>query len=439
MKSALFRVLIPLMVVMTLLVVAGCGTAQTSPAAPEQATPSTSPQQAPASPIKLTVWHYWDGNNGDVFATLVDEYNAAHPEVVIENVYLPWGDLLPNLQTAASSGEVPSFAIADMTWMPTLAASGALVELDTYIEASGVDLDDFYPALLGIDRYNGHYLALPVSTNNLELFYNKALFTAAGLDPNKPPATWDELKAAAETCADPDQGVIGMELYTEAANEGLTWQFQVYLWQAGAEFLNEDYSAAAFNSPAGARALQYWVDLVNEGGSALAQWGQFEQSKACMRVDGSWMVGGWAKDLTFDFGTARVPSPADGEPATNMGGEHMFIFETTPQEQQAAWNFIQWFTSPEVQIRWDEGTAFMPIRDAVATHPDYISWIQTNQPQLLPFVESQQYAHARPSVTDYQELSDRFSAQIQKALYGEVTVQEALAAAEKDVNAVLSQ
>jgi len=451
MKSTLLRVLALVMVTSLLLLAAGCGPAETPAPAPAEETPVPAPTEepeppaaeeeaeAPAETIQLTFWHYWDGHNGETFDALAEEYAAAHPNVEIEPLYIGWSDLLPSLQTAASGGDVPSFAIADMVWMPKLAESGALVELDPYIDASGVDLDDFYSALLNIDRYDGAYLGLPVSTNNLELFYNKELFAAAGLDPEQPPTTWEELKTAAETCADPDNAVVGMELYTEAANEGLTWQFQVYLWQAGADFLTDDYTAAAFNSPGGEQALQFWVDLIEGDGSDLVPWGQFEQGNACMRMDGSWMVGIWANDLTFDFGTAPMPHPADGEPGTNMGGEHIFIFETTPEEQQAAWEFIEWFTSTEVQSRWDRETGFMPIRDSVANDPDYLAWMQDTEPRLAAFIESQQYAHARPSVSNYQELSDLFSAEVQRALYGEASIPEALAAAEEAVNAVLAK
>lgn len=387
-------------------------------------------------PIELTFWNYWDGKNGEVIQTLVDRYSAEHPDVVIKNVFVGWGELLPKLQLAVTGGDTPDLAAADMIWMPYLANSGALVPLDSFIEASEVALEDFYPALLAVNTYDDQLYGLPVSTNNLELFINSDLFEAAGLDPAAPPTTWAELQDAAVQCANPEQGLVGMELYTQPG-EGLTWQYQVYLWQAGGEFLTEDLTAAAFNSEAGLQALNYWLDLIDSGAYTLSEWGLFGQGQACMVMDGSWMVGIWAETAPFEWTTAPMPIPEGGEPATNMGGEHIFIMAQDEAKQQAAWDFINWFTSPEIQLEWDQETGFMPIRDSVATNEAYRAWVEETEPRLLPFVEMQQYAHNRPPVEQYAEISDAFSAVMERALYEQISPEEALAEAEDAVNALL--
>jgi multiple sugar transport system substrate-binding protein len=390
-----------------------------------------------ADSVKVTFWNYWNGTNGEVIQALIERYNAEHPDAQIENVSIAWEELRFKLQLAVATGELPDMAAGDMAWMPFLAASGKPVPLNSYIEAAGLDLNDIFPALLNIDRYGDQYLGLPVSTNNLELFINDDLFKAAGLDPATPPKTWDELLQMASTCADPDKGVIGMELYPVPGNEGMTWQFQVYLWQAGGEFLNADNTAAAFNSEAGRRALQFWIDLIDSGAYTISDWGSFEQGQACMRMDGTWMVGIFAQNAPFKFSVAKMPYPADGEPATNMGGEHVVIFTQDEAKQKAAWDFLAWFVGPEAQIAWDEGTGFMPIRNAVATNEDYLTWVNGNEPRLIPFIDMQQYAHNRPSIELYPEISDVFSAMVERALYKEMSVEEALTAAEVGVNGLL--
>ena len=397
---------------------------------------TASPVATAQDQMQLTFWNYWDGNNGEAVQTLIDRYNEAHPEVYIENVFIGWGELLPKLQIAVAGGDTPDMAAADMAWMPLLAHSGSLMPLSDMIAAASEPMDDFYPALMDVNTYDGVQYGLPVSTNNLELFINTDLFEAAGLDPATPPTTWDELKDAAVACANPEEGIVGMELFTQPG-EGLTWQFQVYLWQAGGDFLTEDLSAAAFNSDAGVAALEYWLDLINSGAYALSSWGLFGQGQACMVMDGTWMVGIWAGSAPFEWTTAPMPYPADGEPATNMGGEHMFIMTDDEAKQQAAWDFMAWFTSAEVQKEWDMMTGFMPVRDAVASDEAYQTWIQETEPRLQPFVNMQQYAHNRPPVEVYPELSDVFSGMLEQALYGQMSAQEALAAAEVAVNALL--
>lgn len=400
--------------------------------------PYASSVAAQSDPIKLTFWNYWDGKNGEVMQSLVDEWNAANPDIQVENVFIGFNDLLPKLQAATAGGDAPDIAAGDLIWMPKLAQSGAIAPLDDLAATAGIDLTDFYPALLNAGSYDGKTYGLPVSTNNLELFYNKELFEQAGLDPNKPPATWDELRAYAKQCADPDAGIAGMELFTEPG-EGLTWQYQVYLWQSGGDFLTDDLSAAAFNSDAGKQALTFWTDLLNVDKSApLTTWGQFGQGMACMAMDGSWMVGGYTADPPFEVGTAAMPIPAGGQQATNMGGEQLVIFAEDADKQAAAAKFMAWLTSTETQTTWDQQTGFTPVRESVATSPDYLDWVSTNQPLLLPFVEQQANAHNRPPVTNYPEISDAFSRELERALLGEATVDEALAAAEKAVNGLLS-
>jgi multiple sugar transport system substrate-binding protein len=436
-------------VVLLALVLAACGGetgAETTTSGPEVVEttgggePTTTAGEAPATTgapavETLTFWHYWDGLNGEVITELADRYST-ETGVTVEPAFFGYGDLLTKLQTSAGGGERPDVAVADLVWMPGLAESGTLVALDDFVAESDVDIDDFYSELLDINRYDGQLFGLPVSTNNLEMFYNKELFEAAGLDPETPPTSWDELAEAAGACADPAAGRTGMELFTEPG-EGLTWQYQVYLWQAGGEFLTEDLTAAAFSSPEGEEALQYGLDLIDSGGSTVAPWGQFGQGAACMVMDGSWMVGIWSAEPPFDFGTATMPYPADGTMATNMGGEQGFIMAEDPAAQQAAFDFLAWLTSPEIQVEWDQRTGFMPVRASVAEDPAYLEHIETTEPRYLPFVENQQFARSRPAVPEYSELSDAFSRELEAALLGEATAAEALAAAETAVNSIL--
>ncbi len=399
-------------------------------------------QPSKEAEVELKFWNYWDGTNAQAIEALILQFEAANSNIDITSVPITWGELLPKLMAAAAGGEVPEIAIADLVWMSKLAEIGLLLPLSDFGDFEEIDYEDFYPEMRKIGRYNDKSYSLPVSANNLELFYNKDIFEANGLDPEDPPTTWDELLDIAQVCRDPVEGIWGMELYT-GTGEGLTWQFQVYLWQAGGEFLSADLSSAAFNSPEGKRALQFWVDLIQTHEvSPPGPWGYFGQGKAAMVMDGTWMIGGWRPGgwapITFDWGTAQMPIPIGGEPATNMGGEQIFIFETTSEKEAAAWEFVKWLTSKETQVTWDMLTSFMPVRDSVANDSVYLAWATTTESRLIPFIEGQQYAHARPMVTQYPELSDAFSEELQKALYGVLSVDEALASAETRVNAILA-
>jgi len=385
---------------------------------------------------KITFWHYWDGANLQALQSLIKQYEETHPGITIEAIFVPGAELLTKLQTAIIAGKTPTFAIADLIAMPTLVRSGALVPLDKYIEQSGIDMNDFFEGPLAYGSYDGKLYSLPVSASNLGLFWNKNLFKAAGLDPERPPQTWEEIVEFGRVIKE-KTGKWGYELFT-TGGEGTTWQWQVFLWSAGGEFLSKDLSAPAFNSEAGVRALQFWVDLIRTYQiSPLAPWGLFGRGEAAMVMDGSWMTQFFPMQVNFELGTAPFPYPAGGEPATNLGGEQIFIFKGDPDLQQVAWDFITWFTSTEIQVQWDRLTGFMPVKRSVAQDPAYIAWVKNARPLLLPFVESMQYARPRPPVPEYPRISDIVASYIQEALYGRMTPAEALDKAAAEVTQLL--
>jgi len=399
---------------------------------------STSSDDGGGGTTEVTVWHYWDGTNADTFDDMVAEYNDAHPDVHIATSNVPNADFLTKLRASATSRTLPDIAIGDLVWVPQIAQIGTLADLGPLLPDE--TLDDINPALTSYGDIDGKQVSVPVSANNLAYMYNRALFEEAGLDPDQPPTTWEELMETGRTIVE-KTGKPGYDLYTEAGDngEGLTWNFQVNLWQAGGEFLTEDNSAAAFNTPEGKKALQFWVDLIDAGISPYATWGEFEKGQGGSAQEGSWMVGIWAADPPFDFDVAKAPYPSDGQPATNLGGEQAMVFDSSDATTKAAADFLAWFLEPEQVTSWSETTGMLPVTTSVATSTDYVDWVQSTEPRLLPFVEQLADAHARPNTPLYPKISLAFAQQIETALAGQASVDEALANAEKAVNDVIAK
>ncbi len=390
------------------------------------------------SVVELEFWHYWDGTNGEKLEELVDQFNEENPDIQIKPVFIPGSSIVSKIQTAALSGRTPALAISDIIKISLIEETGQLVDLNPYIMEDNYNIKDFYKELLVYGTKGDELVSLPVSSSNLGLFWNKELFEEAGLDPQTPPKTWEEVVEFGKIIKE-KTGKMGMELYIEGG-EGTTWQWQVYLWGAGGEFLSPetDYRSAAFNSEAGVQALQFWYDLINKYEiSSISPWGLFGRGEAAMVMDGSWMVQFFPSQVNFELGSAIFPHPENGSPATNMGGEQIFIFEKSKEVQDAAWEFIKWFTSTNVQIEWDKATGFIPVKESVAEDNGYVAYIKNTKRLLLPFVESEKYAHARPPIKEYPEISDEFAREILKALHEKETVENALGAAEEKVNDIL--
>lgn len=388
--------------------------------------------------VEVTIWHYWDGTNADTFDAMVREYDDATDGVTLTTATIPNAEFLTKLRASSTSDSLPTMAIGDLIWVPQIAQIGALADLGELLPAQTVD--DVNPALVSFGSIDGQQLSVPVSANNLAFMYNRSLYEEAGLDPDDPPTTWDEVLTTGQTILEAT-GKPGYELFSQAGDngEGLTWNFQVNLWQAGGEFLTEDNGAAAFNSEAGEQALQYWVDLIEAGVSPYSAWGEFEKGNAAAAQEGSWMVGIWAPDPPFDFATAKVPAPADGVAATNLGGEQAMVFDTDSEAAAAAADFLAWFLAPEQVTSWSQTTGMLPVTQSVATSEDYLGWVDETQPLLRPYVEQMADAHARPNTALYPAISLAFAQQVERALAGEVSVSEALADAEQAVNDVIAE
>ncbi len=394
----------------------------------------------PASaPVEITFWHQYDKKNAAMMGVLVSEFNASHPNTKVKVVVQPsYDEFKTLLQASILSGTSPDLAAVDLIWVPQYIQDEALQPLDELIKSdSQFNIDDFYPLLSNYDMKDGKRYGLPFDTNNIALVWNKDLFTAAGLDPEVPPKTWEELETMAEKCSNTAKNIVGFEIYDNPPNEGITWNFQYLLWQAGGEFLNADNTAAAFNTPEGLKALTF-ISNMNQGhGSVIGSKGTFGDGLACMGVDGTWLFG-YRSSAPFTWDVAPLPIPEGGQPATNTGGEHLIMFKTSVNPA-ATWEFMKYLTSTAIQKRWAMGTGMLPVVKSVGEDQAYLDWQTIAEPRMKGFLEQMAYAHTRPAIPLYTQVSDAFAAEIQKAYLGIASPADALASAEAAVNLVLSE
>jgi multiple sugar transport system substrate-binding protein len=403
---------------------------------PTQTSKPPEPTQ-PSKPVEITFWHQWDKSNAAFIDVLVSEFNEANPNIKVKVEVAPgYNEYQTKLRTAIIGGNTPDLASVDLIWVPEFVKNEALQPLDAFISSdSQFDIKDFYPNLTNYDVIAGERYGLPITTNNLEMIWRKDFFTEAGLDPEKPPKTWDEMRSMAEQCSNKAKGRIGFEFYTQPPGEGITWNYQVFLWQSGGEFLNADNTKASFNSPAGLKALTFISDMLKGSGSMPGPAGAFPEH-ACMQIDGSWLFG-YRKGASFDWGIAPIPVPEGGTPATNTGGEHLIMFKNSAHKD-AVWKFMSFLTSKTIQMRLDMATGMLPIRKSVGENKAYLDWVNVTEPRMLPFIQMMPYAHTRPATPKYGDVSFAFATEIQKAYLGIASPADALVSAEKAVNEVLS-
>lgn len=389
-------------------------------------------------PVHLALWHAYGGELGEQFAALVAEFNQTHPDIIIEPSY--GGNLWTmrdKLFTAVAGGAAPDLAQIDQFWSSELAEAGAIVPIEDWL--GDLNREDVWPLAWETATYNGEIWSMPFSLSNIALYYNRALFSAAGLDPDAPPATWDELAAtAAALTADSDgdgqtdQWGLSFPL---KANQGVIYYWFAFLWQAGGEIFVEDFSAARFQEPPGVKALAFWQAMVDAGSIPLAPPEQgFEKGQIGMTLASTARLNRYVVALGDDLGVAPLPAGPAGA-ATGVGGANLAIMADS-QHREAAWTFIAWMTSPEVNLRWSTGTGYLPLRRSVVASKAYQAYLET-EPRARVILEQREVARARPNIPAYAGASREVGLAVEEALFTGADPAAALAAAAEKVDQLL--
>lgn len=409
-------------------ILAACVPVTSTPAGP------LTPVSAPGGVTRLTLWHAYGGALGKSFEALVQEFNQAHPAIQIEPSY--GGTLFTmreKLVTAIAAQSAPDIAQIDQFWSSELADAGAIVSLDDFLANDpALDRADIWDKAWQTASYRGKLWSMPFALSNIALYYNKTLFQQAGLDPNQPPVTWEMLAAAARQLtldADkngtPEQWGLTVPL---KANEGNVYYWLAFLWQNNGAIFSADGKAVRFDDAAGVEALQFWVDLAKKDHALpLAPPDNgFEEGKVGMTIASTARLAALLKALGPD-NLGMAPLPAHKQAATGVGGANLAILSGA-RNQQAAWEFIRWMTSPEINLKWSIASGYLPLRQSVVQSPAYQAYLkQTPQAQVI--LDQMAVAIVRPNVPAYTPVSREIGLAIEAALFTDVSAQAALNAA----------
>ena len=304
---------------------------------------------APAAAESVTLtWALW-GSPEEVVShqRVADAFMAEHPEIMIEIWNQPWGDYFTKIQTLWASGDSASIPDIAFLWpTPQYAAQGVLENLDPWIEKSGYDLSDYWPALLESAMLDGSVYGFPRDIGLEVLYYNTDMFDAAGQAYPDDTWTWDDLTAAATALAVPGETyALGME----------GGKFQLWVGQNGGSILDDmrNPSKCTLTDPAAIAGLQFFsgmmesglamrdADLSQAGGDA----GVFQSGQAAMIIQNSSRVGAF-NTAGMNYDVAVVPIPEGGQRSGSAGGA-AWVMSAGSDNKEAAWTFLSWLQSTD--------------------------------------------------------------------------------------------
>lgn len=412
--------------------------------------------QPPSNVIRLTLWQGVNPPpNRDVLQTLVNKFNQQHSDIQVESLYVGQGDQqIPKILAAVVGNAAPN-----MLWYAPM-ITGQLVELDAlkpldqWLAASPLK-SEVDPALKESTQYQGQTWSVPFGTNNVGIYYRPSLFKAAGIE--KLPKNWQEFRQVAkqltrDTNGDgrPDQHGILLPL---GKGEWTVFMWLPFMWSGGGDLTQQktifQYGDTSNSGSvvqtdinitnAGAiAALQFWQDLIQDGSAILSQPERgyeldgFLAGKVAMQLSGPWTLG-QLQASKADFGV--LPIPKGTQQGTATGGENLFIFKSTPEQERAAFTFAEYVMSETFQTEWAIGTGYLPTNLKSRESGAYRDF-RAKQPAVDVFLSQVKYGRSRPIFPGYNRISDNIGRAIEATLLNRQSPQEALSESQQRLDLI---
>jgi multiple sugar transport system substrate-binding protein len=437
------------------LVVGACGGGAASPSAVSTAPPSVaagagasigasaSPPaptaySGPAATIEYAIWG--DPTELKNQQAIVDAFHAVEPKITVKVTVSDWDTYWDKLQTGLAGGAAPDVFAMDGPLFPDYAGRDVLLDLTPHVQAEGYPLTALDEnAVKDFIAADARQLGLPRDLNVIALFYNKDLFDKASVP--YPDDSWDWAKLVevgkkltVDTNKDgkPDQ----WGLYTETTDMENYWSSLV--WQNGGEILAPDGKSIVLDSPAATGGLQFlqdliWKERVVPEPSLFAETGDaFEQGKAAMEVNGSWLV---ATDEAagLKFGIAPLPKGSAGR-ATSVNPTGAVVYKGT-KSPDAAWAFVKYLASPAAQQKIMALKASLPANKEVLTGAFAKSY-----DGAAVLADALGYAHLKPSFKGYNEFTTALQAELDEHVFNapDETAAQAVAKVKDQLNKILA-
>jgi len=375
---------------------------------------------------------------------LIAQFEQTHPGVKVRLQNEPGSrQAMAKLQTMFAGGTAPDVMSIHGAYYYAFAEKGVLADLHDFIDHDPTfDLADFYPRLVELCTYKGKLCSLPRYTSVYALFYNKALFDAAGLPyPGTGPHwTWDDyLQAARKLTRDIDSdghidqwGCIidfwGARLYP-------------WLWSNDANLMNEDRTRCVLDTPQAIEAIQFLCDLRHkyvvcpETSAAERNQGldAFAQGNIAMYMTGPWDIQTLndVEGLQWDV----APMPSRKRRATMLGTENYAISATTSHPQEA-WELFKFLLSADAQTYMAQALEKMPSRKSVAQGPYLQQEVNYNR---KVFVDALEYAQQPPNIPEWDKIENILQDYYDRIWIGRLTPEEGLKKAAAAVNLKLAE
>jgi sn-glycerol 3-phosphate transport system substrate-binding protein len=380
---------------------------------------------------------------------VVEAFNASQTDVHATPVFTgSYDDTNLKTRAAVQAGKSPAVVLMSANFIREYAIDDKAISLDALIAKDGATQADFIARFWPAVRLNameaGHVYGVPFQNSTPILYYNTEMFKEAGLDPEKPPVTWQEWVDDAKKLAKHDGATLtraGVEIVS--AYDYLGWLTSGFTMSNGGEYFNHGWGGEVYyNAPSTIGAVQFLDDLVHkhmvmpEGViDANSASSAFFSGRTAMMVASTGALGFVRDNMKQPFKVAFIPRAMRN--AAPIGGASLLIpAGNSPERQAAAWKLINYLTSPAVNGAWSRFTGYFAPRMAaydLAEMKDYLA----KNPDAKVAID--QLVYGEPWFATFNTVGVRkaLEDQVQAVLSGKAKPAEAMAKAQADADALL--
>lgn len=346
--------------------------------------------------VEIEFWHAMSGAGQETLDSIVDEFNNSQEDYHVNAEFQgSYEESLTKLRTVGGTANAPAITQVFEVGTKYMIDSGFIEPMHTFIEKDQYDLSQLEENILNYYKVDGQLYSMPFNSSTPVMVYNKDAFKAAGLDPEKAPETFQEVIDAAAKLKTDDMAGFSMLTYG--------WFFEQLVATQGGLYVNEDNgrsgdaTEALFNGEEGLKVFKFLEEMNKAGtfGNFGTNWDDirsaFSTEKVAMYMDSSAGVADMIENSPFEVGVAYIPYADDVERnGVVIGGASLWMSKGIAEEQQdAAWEFMKFLTTPEIQAKWHLETGYFAINPA-AYDEESVQKAWTETPQIKVTVDQLQ-------------------------------------------------
>ena len=319
---------------------------------------------------KVTFWNGFTASDGDILREIFDKFNQTNDRgIEVQMDIMPWANMLEKLAPALATGTAPTIILLGSDAIPEYASTGGLIELDDFWLSSGLNQSIYAQNVQDTFKFKGKTFGIPMQYNTMYLYWNKDLFTKAGLNPDNPPKTFTELKQYAAKMTDKSKEQYGFGVATGNAN------ITNFIWSNGGDWLNKEQTKAACNTKETIEVLAMLQGFVKDGQTPVGMSGAdmdnlLFSGQLGMYINGPWLING-CRTKGLNFGIGAVPGSDSGY-MQNPGGGCAFMVTSSADEKEklAAYECMKHWLSKDVLKEWTMKNGFPAWSEEVLADPE---------------------------------------------------------------------